>query len=223
MYEKRPTRWADVPRTRTDVFLPILTPWEDGDRKIAAVQRSYAALPPSWDREVEDRIFGILFDVFGHRKHHATDLPMIKPTVAEMLADPANLTFRLPNYDADFPTYSFTDIVDCSEEVPELEALSRWAMVLHNQYPWDRSQAELVEVGKLSDDDYVVVFHPRDQEVRHFMTASRCPPRGTFRVRIAAEAGRATDSSLPAGERPKPLHGDAPHRGSRRGPRRRRL
>jgi 3-oxoacyl-[acyl-carrier-protein] synthase III len=170
MYEKRPTRWADVPRTRTDVFLPILTPWEDGDRKIAAVQRSYAALPPSWDREVEDRIFGILFDVFGHRKHHATDLPMIKPTVAEMLADPANLTFRLPNYDADFPTYSFTDIVDCSEDVPELEALSRWAMVLHNQYPWDRSQAELVEVGKLSDDDYVVVFHPRDQEVRHFMT-----------------------------------------------------
>ena len=223
MYEKRPTRWADVPRTRTDVFLPILTPWEDGDRKIAAVQRSYATLPPSWDREVEDRIFGILFDVFGHRKHHATDLPMIKPTVAEMLADPANLTFRLPNYDADFPTYSFTDIVDCSEDVPELEALSRWAMVLHNQYPWDRSQAELVEVGKLSDDDYVVVFHPRDQEVRHFIDASRCPPARAFRVRIAAEAGRATDSSLPAGERPEPLHGDAPHRGSRRGPRRRRL
>ena len=178
MYEKRPTRWADVPRTRTDVFLPILTPWEDGDRKIAAVQRSYATLPPSWDREVEDRIFGILFDVFGHRKHHATDLPMIKPTVAEMLADPANLTFRLPNYDADFPTYSFTDIVDCSEEVPELEALSRWAMVLHNQYPWDRSQAELVEVGKLSDDDYVVVFHPRDQEVRHFMTRLGSRPAG---------------------------------------------
>ena len=32
---------------------------------------------------------------------------------------------------------------------PELEALHRWAMVLHNQYPWDRSQAELVEVGQL--------------------------------------------------------------------------
>ena len=38
LYEKRPTRWSDVPRTRTDVFMPILTPWEDGDRKIAAVQ-----------------------------------------------------------------------------------------------------------------------------------------------------------------------------------------
>jgi 3-oxoacyl-(acyl-carrier-protein) synthase III len=41
-------------------------------------------------------------------------------------------------------------------------------MVLHNQYPWDRSQAELVEVGQLQDDDYVVLFHPRDQEVRGF-------------------------------------------------------
>ena len=169
LYEKRPTRWSDVPRTRTDAFLPILTPWEDGDRKVAAVQGAYQALPPTWDREVEDRIFGILFDVFGHRKHHATDLPTIKPTVAEILSDPTNLTFRLPSYNADFPVYVFTDIVDCAEEVAELEALNRWAMVLHNQYPWDRSLAELVEVGKLRDDDYVVVLHPRDQEVRHFL------------------------------------------------------
>ncbi len=169
LYEKRPTRWSDVPRARTDVFLPILTPWEDGDRKIAAVESAYQTLSPTFDRDVEDRIFGILFDVFGHRKHHASDLPTIKPTVAQILSDPTNLTFRLPTYDADFPIYSFTDIVDCSEEVPELEALNRWAMVLHNQYPWDRSDAELVEVGKLGDDDYVVVFHPRDQEVRHFL------------------------------------------------------
>ena len=28
MYDKRPTRWRDVPRTRDDVFLPVLTPWE---------------------------------------------------------------------------------------------------------------------------------------------------------------------------------------------------
>ena len=180
LYEKRPTRWSDVPRTRTDVFLPILTPWEDGDRKVAAVQRAYETLPPTWDGEVEDRIFGILFDVFGHRKHHATDLPTIKPTVAEILSDPTNLTFRLASYDADFPVFGFGDIVDCAEEVPELEALSRWAMVLHNQYPWDRSQAELVEVGKLCDDDYVVVFHPRDQEVRHFLRRLEAGAAPTF-------------------------------------------
>jgi 3-oxoacyl-[acyl-carrier-protein] synthase III len=169
LYEKRPTRWSDVPRTRTDVYLPILTPWEDGDRKIAAVQRAFDSLPPTWDRDVEDRIFRVLFDVFGHRKHHAADLPTIKPTVAEILTDPTNLTFRLPGYDPDFPVYELSDIVDCAEDVPELEALNRWAMVLHNQYPWDRSQAELVEVGRLRDDDHVVVFYPRDQEVRHFL------------------------------------------------------
>jgi len=173
LYEKRPTRWCDVPRTRPDVFLPILTPWENGDRKVAAVREAYEALSPTWDASVEDGIFRILFDVFGHRKHHASDLPTIKPTVAEILSDPTNLTFRLRSYDPDFPVYDFTDIVDCVEAVPELEALSRWAMVLHNQYPWDRSVAELVEVGLLKDDDYVVVFHPRDQQVRHFLRRLR--------------------------------------------------
>ena len=29
----------------------------------------------------------MLFDVFAHRRYHATELPAIKPTVAEMLAD----------------------------------------------------------------------------------------------------------------------------------------
>ena len=169
LYDKRPTRWADVPRTRPGVFLPIVTPWEDGDLKIAAVKAAYETLPPTYNREVEDRIFGTLFGVFGNRRHHATDLPTIKPSVAEILADPTNLTFRLPSYDPDFPVYDFADMIDCTEEVPELEALSRWAMVLHNQYPWDRSQTELVEVGQLRDDDYVVVLHPRDQEVRQFL------------------------------------------------------
>ena len=169
LWEKRPTRWADVPRGRADVFMPIVKPWQDGDRKVAAVLGAYKALPAAWDVEVEDRIFATLFDVFGHRKHDATDLQPVKPTVAQILSDPSNLTFRLPSYDPDFPMYDLADIVDCSEEVPELEALSRWAKVLHNQYPWDRSQAELVEVGQLRDDDYVVVMHPRDQEVRHFL------------------------------------------------------
>src|SRR5450756_46270 len=169
LYEKRPTRWADVPRSRSDVFLPIVTPWADGDRKVAAVLGAYEALPPTWNRAVEDAIFATLFDVFGHRRHDATDLQPVKPTVAQILSDPRNLTFRLPRYDPDFPMYDLADIVDCSEEVPELEALSRWAKVLHNQYPWERSQAELVEVGQLRDNDYVVVMHPRDQEVRHFL------------------------------------------------------
>jgi hypothetical protein len=45
MYDKRPTRWRDVPRHRDDVYLPLLTPWQDAERKVAAVERQYAALP----------------------------------------------------------------------------------------------------------------------------------------------------------------------------------
>ncbi len=169
MYDKRPTRWGDLPRTRNDVFLPVLTPWVDGDAKVAAVRRAYAELPAQWDEQVEDRIFRVLFDVFGHRKHHATTLPAVKPTVAEFLQEPANLTFRLRDYDPDFPVYDYTDIVDCSEDVPELEALHRWAMVLHDQYPWDRAKVDLADAASLADDDVVVAFHPRDRHVRAFL------------------------------------------------------
>jgi 3-oxoacyl-(acyl-carrier-protein) synthase III len=169
MYDKRPTRWADVPRTRSTVFLPVLEPWEDGDRKVSAVQQAYPALPAQWDEEVEDRIFQVLFDVFGHRKNHATTLPAVKPTVAEFLEMPGALTFRLHDYDPDYPVYDFTDILDCSEDVPELEALHRWAMVLHNQYPWNRARVELAAAADLADDDYVVTFHPRNREVEAFL------------------------------------------------------
>ena len=51
-----------------------------------------------------------LFDVFGHRPHHATELPAIKPTVAEILADPTQLTFCLDDYDPDYPVLGFEDI-----------------------------------------------------------------------------------------------------------------
>src|SRR3954463_619818 len=169
MYDKRPTRWADLPRTRPDVFLPVLQPWEDGETKVAAVEEAYPTLPPWWDADVEDRIFGVLFDVFGHPKPHATTRPAVNPTVAEFLDDPDNLTFRLPDYDPDYPVYGYDDILDCWEDVPELEALHRWAMILHNQYPWNRAEVELARADQLSDDDYVVAFHPRDREVRDFL------------------------------------------------------
>ncbi|MGY1590730.1 3-oxoacyl-ACP synthase III family protein [Geodermatophilus sp. SYSU D00708] len=175
MYDKRPTRWADVPRTRADVFLPVLQPWEEGEAKVRAVEAAYPSLPAKWDDACEDRIFGILFDVFANRKHHATTLPAIKPTVGEFLEQSGNLTFRLPNYDPDYPVYNYDDILDVDEDVPELEALHRWAMVLHNQYPWDRAQLELAEAGQLKDDDYVVAFHPRDKEVRAFLRRLRTP------------------------------------------------
>jgi 3-oxoacyl-(acyl-carrier-protein) synthase III len=170
MYEVLPTRLADVPRHRDDVFVPIQTPWRDSDTKVSAVFSAFPNLPAKWDDEVENKIFTILFDVFGHRRNHATKLSPIVPTVAELLASPTNQTLRLNRYDPDFRRYSYEEIIDCSEDAPELEALHRWSMVLHNQYPWSRSDAALTPVSELRDDDYIVLFYPRDPEVRLFLS-----------------------------------------------------
>jgi 3-oxoacyl-[acyl-carrier-protein] synthase III len=170
MYDVWPTRWADVPRSRDDIFVPILTPWEESETKVAAVASAYPNLPAQWDAEVEDSIFEVLFDVFGHRRNHATRLSAVIPTVADLLSDPGNQTLRLNRYDPDFRRYSYAEIIDCNEDVAELEALRRWSMVLHNQYPWARSEAALAAVEDLRDDDYVVVFHPRDPGVRQFLS-----------------------------------------------------
>ena len=85
MYEKRPTRWRDVPRRCEDVFLPVVTPWEEGERKVAVVEAAYRALPATWDAEAEDDIFWILFVVFAYRRHFATVLSPFKSTVTEVL------------------------------------------------------------------------------------------------------------------------------------------
>jgi 3-oxoacyl-(acyl-carrier-protein) synthase III len=173
MLDKRPTRWRDLPRGRTDVFLPLLTPWEDGDRKVAAVERAYAELPAAWDTAAEDRIFALLFDVFRHKRHHATELPPIPLTVGEMLARPEALTLVLPHHDPDYRVFGFDEIVDADEDVPELEALTRWAMVLHNQHPWKRAEAALRPVGEIRDDEFVIALHPRDREVAAFIDRVR--------------------------------------------------
>ena len=173
MYERRPTRWRDVPHRRDDAFLPVFTPWIEGERKVSAIESCYSGLPATWDAPTEDRIFGMLFDVFRHRRFHATELPPIPPSVAEALADAGQLTTVLAAYDPDFPTYRFEEMVDCDHPVPELEALLRQAMVVHNQYPWDRAQTQLREVGSLGPDDFVVMLYPRDDEVREFIRRVR--------------------------------------------------
>lgn len=184
MYDKRPTRWRDVPKRRDDLFIPVVRPWEAGDRKVAAVEACYRGLPPAWDGEAEDRIFQILFDAFRHRRHHATDLQAIRPTVAEVLANPTSLTFHLPAYDPDYPVYSHAEIIEADHAVPELEALLRRAMILHNQYPWDREQLRLTPIGEVPEDEYVVVFSPRTHEVLEFIQRVKAarpsrPPKPT--------------------------------------------
>src|SRR2546427_132101 len=71
MYEKRPTRWRDVPKTRDDVFLPVFKGWE-GMELTAAIEAGYRALPPSFDEGTEDKISRILLDVFRPR---STEVP----------------------------------------------------------------------------------------------------------------------------------------------------
>jgi 3-oxoacyl-[acyl-carrier-protein] synthase III len=169
MYEKRPVAWRHVPKKRDDLFIPVVKPWPDGARKVAAVQAEFNRLPASWNADAEYRIFSRLFDVYSNRRHHASELPAIKPTVAEIMEEPSNLTFHIALYDPDFSTFSFEEIIDCHEEVPELEALMRWAMVLYNQYPWHRQHTRLIEVGKIKDDDVIAVFYPRNREVLQFI------------------------------------------------------
>jgi len=189
MYEKRPTRWRDVARQRDDVFLPVFKPW-DGAELTAAIEAGYRGLGPSWDEGTEDKIFRILLDVFRHKKGAGAELPAIKPTVAELLGSPKSLTYHLLAYNPDFPGYGYNDIIEYAHTVPELEAVMRQAMVLHNQYRWDRARTRLTEVGQLHDDDYVVVFHPRNDHVLDFIRRVKAGRRGRARRPAPAESRR---------------------------------
>jgi 3-oxoacyl-(acyl-carrier-protein) synthase III len=169
MYEPRAMRWRDVPRRSGEVFMPVLKPWVDGARKMAAVADCYQGLPAAWDVKVEDAVHDILWDIFGNKLYHASNLPAIKPTVAELLASGDALTYVLPSHDPDYPVYSQQEILDHHAEVAELESLGRWARVLHNLYPWDRSAARLVKLSEVGDDDFVVVYVPRNPAVTAFI------------------------------------------------------
>ena len=202
MFDKRPTRWRDLPKRRDDVFLPVLTPWEESERKVAAVERAFQALPATWDADTENRIFDLLFGVFRARLHHATELPAIKPTVAEFLGRPDALTFVVPDHDPDYPVFSTEEIIDAHEKVPELEALTRWAMVLHNLYPWDRSRTELRGPGEIGDDDFVVAFHPRNRDVLAFIERVRRSAGSGRKPATLAEQGGQTESVAPVAPYP---------------------
>ena len=172
MYEERPTRWADLPRHRQDVFLPLCKPW-DSACSAAAIQDGYNHLQPQWQFETEDEIFKLLLNGFRSKPSAAGDLRALQPTVAELLASPRAKTFRLINYDPDYPGYSYDDVIEYAHDVPELEALMRQAMVLHNQYRWDPSTCSAVEASQLKDDDFVIALYPRHNEIFQFIRRAK--------------------------------------------------
>ncbi len=192
MFDRRPTRWRDLPKHRDDVFLPVLTPWQDSERKVAAVERAFGELPVTWDADAENEIFGLLFGVFSTKLYHATELPPMKPTVAEFLGQPGALTFVMSDYDPGYRVFSLQEIIDAHEDVPELEALMRWAMVLHNQYPWDRAGTSLREAAEIGGDDFVVAFHPRNRDVTAFIDrVRRSAGGGRMSATLASQNGQA--------------------------------
>src|SRR5579863_1452974 len=168
MYEKRPTRGGDLPRHRNDIFVPVYKP-RNATGLTTAIEAGYVGLPGLWHEETADTSFRLLMDVFRNKQGAGGEFRGIKPTVEEILCDPKNLTYRLATYDRDYPGYDYDEVIDCVHNVPELEALMRQSMILHNQYRWDPKTSSSIEVCKLQDDDYVVAYHPRNSDVLQFL------------------------------------------------------
>ena len=192
MYERRPTRWRDVARRREGVFLAALA-CESRVKATEAIEAAYGALPPSRDEAVEQRVFEILLDVFRETWGTGTDVEAVNPTVAEALAD-GRLLHRIAVRDPDAPLYSRDDIIDYAHPEATLEALMRQAMVLHNAYPWERGRSDPWPATKIRDDDFVVVLHPRRDDVLEFLQRVRSPRR---RLSITPRASGASVSATP--------------------------
>ena len=78
MYERRPTRWRDVPRHRDDIFLPVFKLWE-GAEMTAAIESGYRALPPTWTRAPRTRSPGSCSTSSGTRRAPAPSCPPSSP------------------------------------------------------------------------------------------------------------------------------------------------
>src|SRR5260370_41463439 len=102
MYERRPTRWRDVPRQRADVFLPRLFEVDTGPA-IDALQAGYRGLPPGSDERAEDAMFGILVGVFRSRQTAGVGISALNPTVREALGRPEPPGWRLPGDAPEYP------------------------------------------------------------------------------------------------------------------------
>ena len=106
-----PTRWGDLPRHRDDIFLPVYKP-RDAAALTAAIEAGYKKLAPAWDEGAEDTSFQILLNVFRNKQTAGGETRPLRPTVAEILSDPSNLTCYLLTYDPDYPHYEYGDIVN---------------------------------------------------------------------------------------------------------------
>ena len=190
MYEKRPTRWRDVARHRDDIFLPVFEP-RDGSETTAAIEGRLSEparhlgrghrgqdlpRPPRYPPPQEVGGRGApRHQAHGGRDPRQSEEPHLSP--ARLRSRLSRL--RLRRHHRVQPPRARSS-----------KPLMRQTMVLHNQYRWDRSKLRLTEVGRLHDDDYVVVFHPRSDDVLHFIRRVKGMHRVPRRKPVPAESRR---------------------------------
>ena len=122
---------------------------------------------------------------------------------ARSLADPANLTFCLPSHDPDYPTYSYEEILDCTEAVPGARGrCTGWRWCSTTSIRGTARSRGSRRSGKIGDDDFVVAVRaaqPRGARVHPARAgrasgapaAARRPPRRASRSSRYPPVGRA--------------------------------
>ncbi len=214
MYEKRPTRWRDLPRHRDDVFLPLLTPWEQGERKVAAVEEAWAEAPRDLGRRGRGRH---LHDPVRHLPSQASPRGRAAAREADGGGDhqrsgephvlPPGRTTRTTRPTATRRSWTATRRSPSSSR----SIAWRWCSTISTRGTWPRSRLE--EVAKIGDDDFVVAFVPRSHEVLEFIRRVRpSVPRGRGRHRPRR---RATGRAAAAHRRARAVRADAPPRVAR--------
>ena len=209
MYEKRPTRWRDLPRHRDDVFLPLLTPWEQGDaqgggrrgrrgpsfprpgtpRPRTASSRSlFEHLPP----QAPPRGRAPAREADRGRDHERSGEPHVLSAGRTTRTTRPAATRRSSTARRRSPSSSRS-------------TAWRWCSTTSTRGIWPQSRLE--EVGKIGDDDFVVAFVPRSREVLEFIRRVRAerpappaprPARRGARADRAAPARRSSASSSPS-------------------------
>jgi hypothetical protein len=126
--------------------------------------------------------------------------------------------YEVLGFDPDYPVYRYDDVVGYRHDVPELEALMRHAMVLHNEFPWNREDTRLTAVGALGPDDVVLLLYPRSVEVSQFVRRVQSCTRHDSTAAGTGDAVSAGNAGA-ADRGPPPVSCDAAPGGARRVPR----
>ena len=188
-------------------------------------RRPTPTLPPTWDAETEDRIWaGAVRRRSATASFHATELPAIRPTVAEALAEPDQLTFQLAHLRPRLPGLQLPATSSTAARTsPSWRRCTggRWCCTTSTRgtarrRPADRGRraARRRRRGRL--------FNPRSREVLrvHATRSPRAAPRrvdrhpgGVVRTEVVT---KQPIRPYPADRRAQAVHGAAEDRGAGR-------